>query len=365
MKKQKKKKKPELSLVLLKTSLLTAAFLVLLLFVSSLAVVGFAYFQLDSFTKSASISNQELYSLVETGVTEPVIATDSKKNILLLGVDQIENRPNDPLLTDTMMLVSLDTYTLETRLLSLPRDLWNEKYQTKINALYHYGQERYPEHPENFTTEVVMEMTGVPIHHTLVLTLDDVAAVIDALGGIDVTVEESFTDEQFPRSDVNLETATDPAILYETISFEKGVQRMDGETALKYIRSRHSTGSQGTDDARARRQQHIISAMAGTVLSRKTVTNPQKLGALFSTYQTIFGDALPLTQIIAVARQVAEYDFDLAITIHRDGLSLQTENEKGVIMHPPVTETQNQWTYVIVDEAAFKEEVWQKLNLNR
>lgn len=360
---EKEKDTNSLSLVLLKATLITAAIFVGLLVLTSVGIVAFGYYQLNNFTKAANVSKEELFQLVEAGLDETIIQTNNKKNVLLLGVDKVANREGDPLLTDTIMLVSLDTHTLETSLLSLPRDLWNEEYQTKINALYYYGQERYPDQPENFTTEVVMDMTDVPIHHTLVLTLDDVATVIDALGGIEVKVEESFTDTTFPRSDVDISVETDPAVLYETISFEQGLQTMDGDTALKYIRSRHSDGDQGTDDARAQRQQQVISAMANKALSRTTVINAQKLGALFSTYQTIFGDALPLTQIFAVARQVTEYDLDLAISIHRDGLSLQNENEEGVIMHPPISETQNQWAYVIVDEAAFKKEVWQKLNL--
>jgi len=72
---------------------------------------------------------------------------------------------------------------------------------------------------------------------------------------------------------------------YETLHFDKGIQKMDGETALKYARSRHAYGAEGSDFARAKRQQKVIDAVKNKVLSFSTFTNPVKLKDLYDNYK--------------------------------------------------------------------------------
>jgi len=72
---------------------------------------------------------------------------------------------------------------------------------------------------------------------------------------------------------------------YETLHFDKGLQKMDGATALKYARSRHAYGVEGSDFARAKRQQKVIDAIKNKVLSFSTFTNPVKLKELYDNYK--------------------------------------------------------------------------------
>ena len=67
---------------------------------------------------------------------------------------------------------------------------------------------------------------------------------------------------------------------YEHIHFDKGVVHMDGETALKFVRSRHGTKGEASDFARSKRQETVIKAIRERVLSFETLTNPQKISDL-------------------------------------------------------------------------------------
>lgn len=352
-----------LASILLKTSLLSLAITLIFIFITLLALGAFGYTQIQQFSGAANISPTEAWALFNSGLQAELTATNNAKNILILGTDALDNRAGDPILTDTILIASVNTQNAATSLLSFPRDLWNETYQTKINALYFYGQDRYQTEPERFTQEVITEMTGVPIHHTVVVSLDQVADLIDTLGGIEVSVTTGFTDTQFPRDDVDIRTVTDPALLYETITFESGLQTMNGKRALAYIRSRHSGDDEGTDQARAARQQQVIAALLEKVMSKEVLTNPAKVGELFAFYNLHFASKLPLSQIIALGKKLYQQRSDLTFALNRANLSVAENGQPGVITHPPLSQTQNQWAYIITNGEAFKDEVWQKLNL--
>ena len=71
---------------------------------------------------------------------------------------------------------------------------------------------------------------------------------------------------------------------YEHLKFTKGLIRMDGDMALKFVRSRHGTNGQGSDFTRSMRQQKVIEAIKGKILSFETLTNPDKISQLIETF---------------------------------------------------------------------------------
>ena len=111
--------------------------------------------------------------------------------MLLLGVDKGEERTEEygdeywNYRADTIILARIDPKAVKVTLVSIPRDTYvdmHENGQTKINAAYSIGQETY-------TTEVISEFAGVPISHYAEVDMDGLAAVIDCIGGIDVTLD--------------------------------------------------------------------------------------------------------------------------------------------------------------------------------
>ena len=346
-------------MLFLKATLVTFLFVAFFTGTSLLGVTLYAFHQYQVFTQHAHTTGQELATLFQTGWHEPLQAEDNQVHFLILGVDTLANRGDVPPLTDTMMLVSVHTDTGKISMLSLPRDLWSEAYQTKINALYAYGLDRYPGQPEKFPTEVLSEMTGVAIQYPLVISMDHVAEIIDLLGGIEVDVQTGFTDPEFPRSDVDIQTEHDPAVLYKTVTFEPGKQILNGERALEFIRSRHSEGDQGTDVARGQRQQQVIMALVSALRQKKTLTNPVVLGKLYAYYQTNFNHYFPLTQAIALLKVL--YPVRNQIEFQQHQLTIYPDDPEGIIYHPPTETTQNIWVYQVRDEQLFQQTIQEQL----
>jgi hypothetical protein len=88
-------------------------------------------------------------------------------------------------------------------------------------------------------------------------------------------VETSFTDREYPTDNDKI----------ERISFKKGVQTMNGSTALKYARSRKGDNGEGSDYQRARRQQKVIVAIKDKLLSTDTLLNPAKVLEIISSVE--------------------------------------------------------------------------------
>lgn len=341
--------------------LVGGVFLIALVIAASISV--FAWRQFSSFAKEANTTPQELLQMVEDGLTQPAKVSDGKINILLLGLDTLETRPGSPPLTDTLLLVSISPKDETIHMLSLPRDLWSKEYKTRINALYFYGIERYPDNPAQFPTEVLEELLEVKIQHTVVLSLDVVEAVIASLGGIPITVNEGFTDFQFPRTDVDVTQVTDPALLYETVVFEEGEQTFTAEQALQYMRSRHSGDTAGTDISRSKRQQDVLKSLGKKVTSKETLSDVTKLAQLFSIYEEHFSDAISLPEIIAALKYVVAFEPE-GFEVVNNTLSIYPDDQDGVIVNPPLWQTNNEWIYEIKDRAAFQNEVHTKLGFD-
>jgi LCP family protein required for cell wall assembly len=330
-------------------------------FIKLSQMAAYAENQLQTFFSAAQTAPTELITLGIIGWHSTPVQTEGRKNILVLGLDSLSTRGDAPPLTDTIMIVSLDLKTGEASAISLPRDIYIEELQTRINTLYWYGNQQEPDNPKRLPTTTISELTGIPIHHTVVLTLDEVGQLIDLLGGITMDVPLGFVDEMFPRTDVDVTVERDPAKLYERIEFVAGEQTFDGPTALKYIRSRHGEGTEGTDLARSRRQQLVITSLLKKMSDLSLYKNPHTAGTLVRFYRQHFAQDFPTTELIATLRQLLPVRN--SITFSGTGVSVYPEEAEGVLFHPPLSAYRGQWLYVIRDEVAFKNEIQQKLKL--
>lgn len=184
---------------------------------------------------------------------------NGRLNILVLGRGSIDHEGSD--LTDTMMVVSLpkDISTIYT--LTVPRDIWITPLKTKINSTYHYGG-------KDLAQKTMEDVLGIKIPYVIIVDFSGFEKIIDSVGGVDVYVETAFIDDQYPiAGKENDECGGDKtyACRYETIKFDSGLNHMDGATALKFVRSRHSQDDQGTDIARGIRQQLVVKALLDKV----------------------------------------------------------------------------------------------------
>jgi LCP family protein required for cell wall assembly len=180
-------------------------------------------------------------------------------------------------LTDTMILASVSTKTKKISLISLPRDIWIPQLSDKVNSTYMYGKQKGGVKTGlALAKSTVEEILGTQIDYAVVIDFSGFKDVVDAIGGVTVNIKTSFTDNQYPIAGLENDTCGgDPtfACRYMTISFEEGVQTMDGERALEFVRSRHAVGPEGNDLAREARQQLVIAAIIKKILTPQIFTN--------------------------------------------------------------------------------------------
>ncbi|KUK75863.1 MAG: Transcriptional regulator LytR, partial [candidate division WS6 bacterium 34_10] len=197
-------------------------------------------------------------------------------NVLLVGLDTREN--TGLLNTDTIIMASYNYETNNITLLSIPRDFHVEveegvSWYVRINSIYNAAEQEEEGAGIIALQDTVERVTGQEIQYYAMVDFKAFVEIIDTIGGVDVNVENSFTDYLYPLGDG-----------YQTISFEAGPQTMDGETALIYSRSRHSLqNNEGSDFARAKRQQKIIIALKDKLLSSESLTNPKTLLGILSS----------------------------------------------------------------------------------
>jgi LCP family protein required for cell wall assembly len=196
-----------------------------------------------------------------------LLIAESPRNILILGIDRRPGEGN-AVRTDTILLVRSDFSQSRLVLLSIPRDLWVTipgEGTERINAAHLYGELTALGNGPQRTTETIQHNFKVPIHHVLRLDFNAFRDVIDAAGGIDLSVPAAIVDDAYPTDNYGTMRIEIPA----------GPQHMDGETALQYARSRHGS----SDFDRAARQQQIIVALI------KKMSSPEGLLRAPQVYQ--------------------------------------------------------------------------------
>ena len=222
-----------------------------------------------------------LFSLGKTFITASENDIDSisgNTNVLIMGKSG-EGR-DSPDLTDTIIFVSVDLVEGKLNTISVPRDIWMPSLRAKINSAYYWGNQKEDGGGIILARSAVEEVVGQPIHYTVVFDFDGFVEIVDALGGIEVDVESAFVDERYPiEGRENDLCGGDPdfACRYETIRFTQGKQFMDGERALKFVRSRNAEGDEGTDFARARRQTRVLASIKAKLLDRDLLMSPRRL----------------------------------------------------------------------------------------
>ena len=161
-------------------------------------------------------------------------------------------------------------------MISVPRDIWSDSLKDKVNSAYHYGEEKKKGGGLTLSKAIVSDVVGLPIQYALVLDFSGFEKVINLVDGVEVNVPKSFTDPDYPiPGKENDECNNDPEYRcrYEALHFDAGVQVMDGARALKYVRSRHAEGDEGSDFARGKRQQEVILALKTKLMSKDIYLN--------------------------------------------------------------------------------------------
>lgn len=195
--------------------------------------------------------------------------SSGRVNILLLGIGDPGHAGE--LLSDTIMVLSYDVATKQVAMISIPRDLYvninSDCGANKINYAHACGElQKLPGGGPAVAEATVSKVLDIPIHYYVRVNFTGFKDVVDAVGGIDVNVENDLYDYLYPTDNGGV----------TTLYIKKGLQHMNGATALKFARSRETT----SDFDRAKRQQLVIAAIKTKIMSSDTFLNPVKIASL-------------------------------------------------------------------------------------
>ena len=194
-------------------------------------------------------SDYLLTGKIEEREPEAAATLPNRLNILVMGVDQ---RVDDVGRSDTLFLVSINPKTHQIYQLSIPRDTmvqipghgWD-----KINHAFAYGG-------KDLTVKTVEKFLGIRIDHAVEIEFQGFNRIVDAIGGVEIDVEKRMYYED-PWDDQGL-----------VIDLQPGLQRLDGEKAITYVRYRDEEG----DIGRIARQQKFMRAVISQVSNPGIIT---------------------------------------------------------------------------------------------
>lgn len=202
---------------------------------------------------------------------------DSRINILLAGIGGPGHAGSD--LSDTLEIYSIDPINNTVAVLSVPRDLYvtlPDGSHGRINAINTEGAQYCIKNGCAAGVDsggaamegAIGKLLGININYFVRLNFKGFQQMVDALGGVDVTVPARLRDPLYP--------CPDPSSAFCPIDIKAGAQHFDGATALKYARSRETS----SDFDRAARQQLIIAAIRDKGLRLGILANPSKITQL-------------------------------------------------------------------------------------
>lgn len=287
--------------------------------------------------------------------------TQDRVNVLLLGVGG--GTHDGPYLTDTIIFASLDPKNNKATLVSIPRDLWIVDLNGRINTAYSDAEYKKKGAGVIISSVVVSKIVKQPIDYVVRIDFNGFIKAVDLLGGINVNVINEFDDYQYPlagyendpcgNTDLELKKlATASSQLeafpcrYKHIHFGKGIQLMNGEESLEFVRSRYASGEEGSDFARNKRQEEVIKAVKDKVFSLNVLINPS---LLVDSYNIIkdsidtnikedeFDDFVKLTAKMRTATinsVILDYGDD-------------AKNTVGLLIHPDISGAyNNEWVLI-------------------
>jgi len=259
-------------------------------------------------------------------------------NILLLGMGGRQHEGG--YLTDTIILLSLDLQNKKVAMISIPRDMAipiEDNGFQKINSINAYAEMKNANSGGLAVSQALSDILGIPIDYYLRVDFEGFVNIIDELGGIKVLVKNTLEDNRYPIK--GMEKADDYEARFEHLYIKKGWQRMDGETALKYSRSRHALGAEGSDFARARRQQIIIEAVKNKLISAHTLFNLSMIGGIINEAKNHISTNLKTWEIIKLWKEFKDVGKDQIINKVLDngpnGLLVDTIANNGAYILSP------------------------------
>ena len=289
-----------------------------IIFIGAVGTAGL-FIYIDSMNKAInSLNTTEIENILA-----PIESPEEPVTILVLGRDT-RDAENDAGRADIIMLFYLDPKDNTGSLLSIPRDTLVEipdHGEDKINAAYAYGG-------EELMIRTINSFLGAEINHYITLDFEGFVKLIDALGGVDITIDRPIVD---PKSGAN---------------FASGNHHLTGEQALSYTRSR---STELGDIGRIQRQQQLFKELVEQKLNIKYLSNvPYYFNILVENTRTDL-DVLTILRYSKAILSFSSENFGTAIIPSRsDWIKEGTVS----VQIPDVQEARAMWQRIINGEPA-------------
>jgi len=255
--------------------------LIILVFITAVAgALAYQWFGAPVVRVRPDKSSNSSSSINKVEEVELFITPPNKLNILLMGVDE-RPKEDDPGRSDTLLVLMIDTTTRKVALLSVPRDTrvrvdgigWD-----KINHAFMFGGVA-------LTQQTTENFLGIPVDYYAKVDMESFGRVVNAIGGVTIDVEERMEYEDTWEHFV--------------IDLKQGIQRLDGRTALQYVRYRDEDG----DIGRVRRQQKFIKAVFAEM---NTLAIIPKLPGIIREVFASLDTNMPMPLMLGLARQLKD-----------------------------------------------------------
>jgi LCP family protein required for cell wall assembly len=244
-----------------------------------------------------------------TQTPRPDWASDGRLDVLIVGGDAGPDRWS--LRTDTMILVSVDVKTGRAAMFGIPRNLYNVPLPSRlarlfpngtfpqmINALYVYADQRPALFPGGKSRgylalgAAIEALTGVDLDGIAVADLRGFVKLVDALGGLNITIRRSLYDSHYPLEDGSG---------WIEVYFKPGKYHFNGRMALAYARSRH----QDSDYGRMHRQQEVLMALRNQV---KPICLVSRVGELAKIAKSSLWTNIPVKSLPGLLELASRVD---------------------------------------------------------
>jgi len=278
-------------------------------------------------------------------------------------------------LTDSIILARINPKLGEIDLISLPRDLWVKfpetviaSHSAKINSAYAVGidDRQYPNKSIEFTGKagggemskyLVSTVTGIKPDYFMAIDFSGFIKAIDQLGGIDINIPKTYDDEFYPldigatdlcgKGDEEIKALSATmsgdkldqqfTCRYEHLHFDKGFVHMDGATALKYARSRHSL-TDGNDFNRSQRQRLVIEAVKNKVISINFFSKIIPVIKTLSSHLTTDISFETMESYLIRAPEFSQYKINSLAITDQNYLKMGVSNDRQSILMPKLGE---------------------------
>ncbi|MCC3278916.1 LCP family protein [Arthrobacter sp. zg-Y40] len=275
--------------------------------VAALAAGGYLWHLARTFDSG----KQTLTGALPAGSPQKDPAAGDSQNFLLIGSDS-RDPGSDNARSDTMMLVNIPADRSGVYVMSIMRDTWVDvpgHGANKINAAMALGG-------VSLTVETVQELFDVPIDHVVVIDFEGFKGLTDSLGGVTLENHTAFTSRE-------------PGAEY----FAAGSIRVQGESALKYVRERYAFAD--GDYQRVRNQQAFVRGLLNGIMARGTLLNPVKVNEIvggMSPYLSVDEglDAVAAGRLGVSLRKVGPEDVHM-FTLPNEGVGTSPDGQSIVL----------------------------------